>query len=604
MNASSPPRSSRRRAPDRPRILFISHPAVRCGVHQYGLTTAAELRTSRRYEFLYLDCSSAAELLTAYTQVQPRAIIYNFTLLTLPWVTRDLLHTIPVPHVGILHEGTQRTADGLDTDLFHYHIAPDPTLLLFNPLVYKTGRVIPRYTNRTRLPRIPVIGSFGFGTPGKGFDAVVARVQDEFDRAVIRLHIPLNDVVDRDGARAQAVIDQCTALVTKPGIRLVVTQHFLSNRQLLDFLAGNSLNAFFYATNEGRGISSVIDFALAVRRPIAITRSVMFRHLFDVRPSVCIEDSSLRQIIRNGLFPLSDVAREWTAENLVWDFERIMDSILNRPLVVQPYHPFLKRVRRFLRKRLARTSPAGDKLMLAPAFPAPLPPGDGQRPGARSWAGIRGTRTLNRILDDAARRQYAPVIDMLSGLLPDMMSRKMARANIQQAFVFDTVRYLASRKRSTRILAVGSYEDTAAHALRALGAAIDMIDPLINYDLATFLRKPSTQPGSYDIILSTSVLEHVRDDEQFLADIAALLAPGGTAVLTCDFNDQYRPGDRIPPEDFRFYTQRDFRERLLPRLSDCTLADAPAWNCPSPDFEYARCRYTFASLVFRKQKPR
>jgi SAM-dependent methyltransferase len=604
VNARPRPPSSRRRIVDRPRILFVSHPAVRCGVHQYGLTTAAELRKSRRYEFLYRECSSPADLRAAFTQLQPRVIIYNFTLLTLPWVTRDLLRTIPVPHVGILHEGTQRTADSLDTDLFHYHIAPDPTLLLFNSLVYKSGRVIPRFTNTKRLPRVPVIGSFGFGTPGKGFDAVVRQVQDEFDRAVIRLHIPLNDVVDRDGARAQAVIDQCRALVTKPGIRLDVTQHFLSNNQLLDFLAGNSLNAFFYATNEGRGISSVLDYALAVRRPIAITRSVMFRHLFDVQPSICIEDSSLRQILRNGFAPLANVAHEWTAENLLWDFERIIESILNRPLIVQPYHPFLKRVRRFLRKRLARTSLAGDKLMRAPALPPVTRSGAGRRQTAASRATITGARKFNRILDDAARRQYAPVIDTLSELLPDMMSRKMARANIQQAFVFDTVRHLASRKRGARILAVGSYEDTAAHALRALGASIDMIDPIINYDLATFLHKPSTKRGSYDVVLSTSVLEHVRDDVQFLADIATLLAPGGFAVLTCDFNDQYRPGDTIPPEDFRFYTQNDIIDRLLPRLTDCALADTPSWDCPSPDFEYAGCRYTFASMVFRKKKPR
>jgi hypothetical protein len=52
----------------------------------------------------------------------------------------------------------------------------------------------------------------------------------------------------------------------------------------------------------------------------------------------------------------------------------------------------------------------------------------------------------------------------------------------------------------------------------------------------------------------------------------------------------------------RFYTQKDFLERLLPLIKDCSLVDVPQWDCPNPDFVYAGCRYTFATLVFRKDK--
>ncbi len=116
-----------------------------------------------------------------------------------------------------------------------------------------------------------------------------------------------------------------------------------------------------------------------------------------------------------------------------------------------------------------------------------------------------------------------------------------------------------------------------------------------------FFHKPTTIRNSYDIIFSTSVIEHVRDDELFITQIAELLAPGGTAVLTCDYNDQYKPGDRIPQEDFILYTQRDFKERFMPLLKNCSLVDAPNWDCPNPDFLYAGCRYTFAGFVFRKR---
>jgi SAM-dependent methyltransferase len=136
-----------------------------------------------------------------------------------------------------------------------------------------------------------------------------------------------------------------------------------------------------------------------------------------------------------------------------------------------------------------------------------------------------------------------------------------------------------------------------------MGYAVEEIDPLLNCDLNTFFRRRSTAKGSYDIVFSTSVLEHVPDDELFMKQIAGLLSPGGVAVLTCDYDDQYKPGDPIPSVDCRLYTQRDLKERILPLLEGCSLVDEPQWDCPNPDFTYAGFfRYTFATLVFQKRK--
>jgi SAM-dependent methyltransferase len=218
---------------------------------------------------------------------------------------------------------------------------------------------------------------------------------------------------------------------------------------------------------------------------------------------------------------------------------------------------------------------------------------------------IANIQRLNRILDNSARVTYQPAIDHLLRTLPEIMARKIAAANIQQAFVLDTVMRLLPKAPqlagAPALLCVGSYEDTAAGAIMLGGLPVEEVDPVINYDLTTFLTKPTTRPGSYDVVFSTSVIEHVVDDEQFLKQFERLLAPGGFGVLTCDFNDQYRPGDRLPVEDRRFYTQRDLRERLLPLIPQCQLVDEPNWRCEQPDFEYSGCRYTFATFVFRKR---
>lgn len=222
-------------------------------------------------------------------------------------------------------------------------------------------------------------------------------------------------------------------------------------------------------------------------------------------------------------------------------------------------------------------------------------------------AGVRlGTlkpRTkFNRILDDQARFEYAPVLKEIERYEPEVFARKIRRANIQQAFVFDTVRHFAKGRTAPKILTVGSFEDTASMSLKKAGFPIEEIDPAVNkLSLDDFFQLPTTKKGSYDVILSTSVIEHVQDDEKFVSQIADLLAPGGVAVLTCDFQEGYKVGDPLINVDFRFYTKDDLSRRLLQHAKDCELVDAPNWDCPDPDFELAGFRYTFATYVFRKR---
>ncbi|WP_377476795.1 MAG: class I SAM-dependent methyltransferase [Microcoleus anatoxicus] len=540
------------------KILIVSHKEKQCGVQQYGLNIAKTLEKSTKYCFVYAECSSSEELLESVNKLKPVAIIYNYHPLTLSWVNPTILQSINVPHIGIIHEVTQRIADVSNDSLFQYHIAPDPTLELKNPIVFKTGRVVLPYRNNHKLPEIATIGSFGFGLEGKGFEKVIATVQQEYDEALIRLHIPFATFADADGSQAVAIAKRCQQAIVKPGIKLSLSHDFLTQEQLLDFLAQNTLNAFFYERYDNRGISSTIDHALAVKRPIAITKSNMFRHIVSAKPSICIEDSSLKQIVDNGIAPLVPFYNEWSEANFIWDYERILAQVLENP---QKSHS-----QRYLD------------------------------------VGIPNVTSFNRILDDAARSQYQPIIDRLFALVPEMMVRKIPAANIQQAFILDTVQKFASQFVTPKILCVGSYEDSAAAALKQIGYHLEEIDPAINCDLNVYFQKPSTIKGSYDIIFSTSVIEHVENDELFTIQIAELLAPGGVAILTCDYNDQYKPGDRIPGVDFRLYTQKDFKQRLLPLLKNCVLPDVPQWDCPNPDFIYEGCRYTFATFVFQKNK--
>ncbi len=186
-------------------------------------------------------------------------------------------------------------------------------------------------------------------------------------------------------------------------------------------------------------------------------------------------------------------------------------------------------------------------------------------------------------------------------MAPEIVAKKIPRANIQQAFVFDTVIHFAGQFMAPRVLCVGSFEDSAAASLKKAGIQFAEIDPVVNQlDLDKFSKLPTSKPETYDIVFSTSVMEHVEDDLKFLKQITELLAPGGVCVLTVDFKEGYRVGDPLIGGDYRFYTKQDLLEKVA-GLAGCDLVDPPQWDCPDPDFELCGFKYTFATVVFRKR---
>lgn len=209
---------------------------------------------------------------------------------------------------------------------------------------------------------------------------------------------------------------------------------------------------------------------------------------------------------------------------------------------------------------------------------------------------------LNMCLTDWHRKKYEPTIQYMFELIPDMMGRKIPRANVQQAFVLDTVKQLADsymEGKNTPILSVGCYEDTATTCLDKLGYIGIGIDPVMNMDLNTFFENRGN--NQFGIILSTSVIEHVPDDETFISQICQLLGPGGYGVLTMDFNNHWEPGKPKPGEDQRLYTQEDIEIRLGYHLlkNNCQLVGKTDYSAV-PDFEYGGAKYSFATMVFKK----
>ena len=211
---------------------------------------------------------------------------------------------------------------------------------------------------------------------------------------------------------------------------------------------------------------------------------------------------------------------------------------------------------------------------------------------------------FNTLLDDEARLHYAPAIKTLWRVVPAVMRRKIPRANVQQGFMLAAIEQLAGGDKNKTMLCVGSFEDTACYSLQGLGYRIDAIDPSINMDLAGFVRLHPERLASYDIVFSTSVIEHVPDDETFVADMVAMLAPGGYAILTCDYNDTWTPDQAKPSSDVRIYTLADM-QRLIAAMGDVELPDEPDWQDHDPDFTISEhgidMHYGFATLTVQRR---
>ena len=547
----------------KPRLLLVNHSAKQCGIHQYGRNLARVLEKSDTYDVRYAECDSESALKAAVASHRPAGIIYNHYPHTMPWLKPGVTRSMPGVRIGILHETTQEVADAATDELFQAILCPDPTMVERNPITHRLLRIIPPYINTQPLQQIPLIGSFGFGFADKGFERLVEQVQEEFDQAVILLHMPFNDTVDPGGAKhAMMTAERCRALVRKPGVRLAIHHAFLPLEGLLQVLGSCHLNAFFYDTEKQAGISSVIEHALAVQRPIAISRSGMFRHVSCAAPSICIEDRSLREIMEQGIAPLIPFYSAWSEDAFLLDAESVLDRIFEK---------------------------AGG----VPQTPGTIEP---PLPGYVTQSVVQPCRILTR----RDSEKYSLAIQRLAELAPSAMKQGATATHLQQGFVFDTLLKLAAVRNAPNMLCVAAHDDASAAALKSLGYTVVGIDPFLNLDLEAFHRSQPTLHGKLDFVFSTSALAHVSDDGAFLSQTSDFRATGGLAVLTCDFLPNPEPGRKLPAENCRFYKKRDLLERLLPRMKGCVLVGEPDWSGPELAFEREGLRYAVATMVIQK----
>ena len=114
----------------------------------------------------------------------------------------------------------------------------------------------------------------------------------------------------------------CIDTNTKPGIIIMVINEFFSTNEILRFLKSNTMNIFLYDKMLGRGISSTIDYAISVKKPLAISDSFMFRHIYS--DEICLYNNTIEHCLNVSVNYCSIFLEKYSHEKMIQKMSNII----------------------------------------------------------------------------------------------------------------------------------------------------------------------------------------------------------------------------------------------------------------------------------------
>ena len=308
----------------KPRGLFVNPAAASCSIHESGQMAHRCLRLSDRFDLDYAEVDQNHRRIGAGYDFY----VFNYHHVTMAWLDTAALGCLGAPKITFVLEVLPGDPFSLcPRDAFDAYCALDPTMHSRDRRVYAFPRPL-EVASAATLARevagdVPVIGTFGFATRGKGFERVVRAVNAEFERAKIRLNIPFGDYADKARTYAHELAENCRRLA-KPGVEVVVTHDFMPKEELIGWCRENTLNCFLYDRNMA-GLAATTDQAVSSGRPLAVSANATFRHLIDyVQPYPM---RSLRESLERSPEEVTRMQRDWAPEKFAHRFEQVLDGL-------------------------------------------------------------------------------------------------------------------------------------------------------------------------------------------------------------------------------------------------------------------------------------
>ncbi|HMO63190.1 MAG TPA: hypothetical protein PKC39_13440 [Ferruginibacter sp.] len=301
--------------------LFINSKKAKDSIYESGFMVYQSLLNSRTYHIDYCEVDAdLREIKTGYD-----FYFFNYHPVTMGWLDTSILKKQLGFVITMILEVAPSDAFVLcPKNDFDLYCALDPTIRQKNnlyplprPLEQITFDIQNNFTNK-----IPVIGSFGFATRGKGFQHVVDAVNKEFDSAIIRINIPFGDFVPDSEVYANFLGNLCKQKAKK-GIEVQVTHDFMTKEELIKWCAANTLNCFLYDRNMP-GLSATTDQAIVSGRPLAVSDNDTFRHITAYLPPY--PRFSLKESIEKSVPLVKKMKDNWQPQRFKEKFETILSE--------------------------------------------------------------------------------------------------------------------------------------------------------------------------------------------------------------------------------------------------------------------------------------
>lgn len=519
-------------------VLFVNSIAPTCGVHQFGLNFYRIVKTSERIQFMYCETASNEGLAEVMGAFHPDIVLFNFYPCTMPWVSLDTLNAVRATGAKLVSIYHEVRITGFDA-----YIYPDPTFVgdyrQLNQW-FPMGRPLPKAQEVSAIHReIPLISTSGFGFAWKGHERLTQMVVEQFARATLRLHLPYAQYGDFYGEQARATAQRCHAIVAGTGIELRVDHEFMQPDVFVDWLAESDLNAYLYdEADTSRGIASTTDHALAARRPLALTRTRMFRHLHSCE-GIFVEENTLPEIMARGIEPLEPAYKAFSEENVLREVEDVLMAVTRE-------------------------------------------------------------KFCHLLRDIDRETMEIHVIPEMREKLPEMLARKIPTANVQQAWTVNLVRATGAKSVLCVGCFEDTGFELLMKSENKTHTFLHGIDSAQGTTLRQFREREGRNGMQFECVFATSVIEHVADDSQFIRDLCDCLVSDGVCILTADFKEGWQRGQPLPATDERLYTSADIaRIGKILREKNCYFVDQPDTS-GEPDFHYQGHDYSFIGLVFKK----
>jgi hypothetical protein len=310
--------------------LFINNKKAKDSIYESGYMVYQCLMLSNKYSLDYIEIDETNRTMkTGYD-----FYLFNYHPSTMHWLdTKPLRKKLGFVMTIVLEVLPNDPFPLCPKNDFDTYIVLDPTINIKNKKVYAFPRPLEKID--FELPNIkneiPVIGTFGFATKGKGFQHVVDAVNKEFDKAIVRINIPFGDFVPDSQKYAHFLADVCKQKA-KEGIEVQVTHDFMSKKELIKWCASNTLNCFLYDRNMP-GLAATTDQAIVSKRPLSISNNETFRHVIKyIQP---YPNLSLRQTIATTEPIVNQIINDWSPENFAKKFEEVL--IKNNNLIAKKH---------------------------------------------------------------------------------------------------------------------------------------------------------------------------------------------------------------------------------------------------------------------------